>query len=243
MPPRALLERLRDLGARLEALQEDRLAAIRKLTLTGLHNRLESPREALAGAGPLTGDERADHARHHVPLLAEIHDGIDRAALHAYGWGDLAPALVGRPGATLPSPNKGPDQEAAEEALLRRLVALNRERREEEARGHVRWLRPDYQAPRLGHRIAGGAQGEMDTAPLAPAEQRPWPEAPRAQFAAVRDLLAEAEAPLGPDAVARGFGGRASVKRRGRVAEVLATLSDLNLVVRDEGGAGYVARQ
>ena len=242
-PAAALLERLRDLGARLEALREDRLGADRKLTLTGLYNRLERRREALAGAGPLTEDERDDHARHHVPLLAEIHDEIDRAALHAYGWGELADALVGRPGATLPSARKAPDQDAAEEELLRRLVALNRERREEEARGHVRWLRPDYQAPRLGRRAAGGAQGELDTLPAPPAERRPWPSERRAQFSAVRDLLAEADAPAGADAVARGFGGRASRRRRDRVAEVLATLSDLDLVVRDDHGAGYVARR
>jgi hypothetical protein len=37
----------------------------------------------------------------------------------------------------------------AEEELLTRLVALNRERAAEEKRGTVRWLRPDYQIPRL----------------------------------------------------------------------------------------------
>src|SRR5690625_2965816 len=64
------------------------------------------------------------------------------------GWEDLAPALVGKPGATLPSPHKSPEQERAEEELLARLVALNQERAAEEKRGQVRWLRPDYQTDR-----------------------------------------------------------------------------------------------
>lgn len=36
---------------------------------------------------------------------------------------------------------------AVEAEILSRLVALNRERAAEEARGLVRWLRPEYQAP------------------------------------------------------------------------------------------------
>ena len=70
--------------------------------------------------------------------------------LTAYGWEDLIPALVGKPGATLPSLHKTEAQEQAEEELLTRLVALNHERAAEERRGLVRWLRPDYQIPKLG---------------------------------------------------------------------------------------------
>jgi hypothetical protein len=45
----------------------------------------------------------------------------------AYGWpADLAPAEI-----------------------VARLVALNAERAAEEAAGHIRWLRPDYQIPRF----------------------------------------------------------------------------------------------
>ena len=241
---RALLERLRDLGARLEALREDRLAADRALTLTGLYNRLERRREAVAKvAEPLSEDEREDHARHHVPYLSEIHDDIDRAVLGAYGWGDLAGALVGRPGATLPSPHKAPEQEAAEDALLHRLVALNRERREEEARGRVRWLRPDYQARRLGAKVSGGAQDEMDTAIVTPAEQRPWPDAPRVQFSAVREVLGDVDAPLPAEGVARSFKGKLTAKRRARVEEVLAVLGDLGHVLKDSETGGFIARR
>lgn len=239
----ALLDRLRELGERLERLRDDRLAADRKLTLTGLYNRLERRREALHGGPPLTEEEREDHARHHVPLLMELHDDIDRAALSAWGWGDLTDALVGRPGATLPSDLKAPEQEEAEDVLLSRLVALNRERRAEEARGQVRWLRPAYQVPKLKGRVPEGEQADLQVeAPAGLPEPRPWPKAPLAQLAETRALLSEADGPLSADALARSFTGRVTAKRRERVEEVLAALSDLGLV-RHEGGTGYLARR
>ena len=38
--------------------------------------------------------------------------------------------------------------------IVRRLVALNAARAAEEAAGHVRWLRPDYQIPRFAAKPA-----------------------------------------------------------------------------------------
>lgn len=73
-------------------------------------------------------------------VLAELHDELD-----AYGRADLAPALVGKPGGLTPSHDKTPEQEEAEETLLECLVALNAARAAEEARGLVRWLRPEFQ--------------------------------------------------------------------------------------------------
>ena len=122
----------------------------------------------------------------------------------AYGWADLIPALAGKPGATAPSPHKTPEQEAAEEELLARLVALNKERAEEERRGIVRWLRPDYQIPKLGHKVSAPEAGEQTEADLAApesAEGKPaWPKDELAQIRAVRDMLGRAAAPLAPKA-------------------------------------------
>ena len=148
LPP-ALIARLDALGERLDAFRKARLAEHGFLTMTGLYNVLERLRELEDGADvpPLSDKERDIHEAGLVSVLKEIHDDIDRAVFEAYGWSDLAPALVGKPGATTPSPHKRPEQEAAEEELLTRLVALNRERAVEEARGLVRWLRPDYQIP------------------------------------------------------------------------------------------------
>ena len=69
----------------------------------------------------LSAKERDIHEAGLVSVLKEIHDDIDRAVFEAYGWADLIPALVGKPGATVPSPHKAPVQEAAEEELLARL--------------------------------------------------------------------------------------------------------------------------
>ena len=203
-----------------------------QIEATSLYNRLERRREALAGGEPLSDDEREDHARARArtPILAELHDAIDRAVLAAYGWADLAPALAGRPGGTVPSAAKGAAQEAAEDEMLSRLIALNRERAGEEARGHVRWLRPDYQAARLGHRVSEPAeQAAMDVAVIALPEALPWPAEPRAQFGAVRAFLDAAPEPLPPEAVARSFRGRLSPQRRARVEELLAIMTDLGI--------------
>ena len=70
-------------------------------------------------------------------------------------------------GATAPSPRKTLEHDEAEEELLAREVALDRERAGEERRGTVRWLRPDYQIPKLarkpGTHLAGidGARGSI----------------------------------------------------------------------------------
>jgi hypothetical protein len=113
------------------------------LTLTGIYNVLEKLRRN----EPLTAKDKLIHEQGLVSVLRELHDELDRAVFAAYGWDDLAERLVGRPGATTPWPEKPADQAEAEEELLTRLVALNAERAAEEARGLVRWLRPDFQNP------------------------------------------------------------------------------------------------
>ncbi|TNC74148.1 class I SAM-dependent DNA methyltransferase [Rubellimicrobium roseum] len=241
----ALRDRLRDIGERLEAFRSERLAALPQLTLTDLYNLLERCREAFNGGPHLSDEEREDHARAHISILAELHDDLDRAALGAWGWDELAPALVGRPGATLPSDLKSPEQEEAENELLARLVALNAERRAEEARGQVRWLRPAYQAPRLGAKVPGAEQQREMEVPL-PAnlpDSRAWPDEPRHQFSEVRVLLEEAVVALSPEDVARAFKGRLTPKRRERVREVLTIMADLGIARRAEGAGLFAARR
>ena len=167
---------LAELGERLDTFRKERLAEHDFLTMTSLYNVLERVRELDNGSDTkLSAKEQDIHEAGLVSILKEIHDDIDRAVFEAYGWADLAPALVGRPGATTPSPHKTPEQEEAEEELLARLVALNRERADEEQRGAVRWLRPDYQIPKLGHK-AKGAQVEANLAPPEAAAGKPtWP--------------------------------------------------------------------
>ena len=225
----ATRERLRELGEELDAHRKARLEGDSRLTMTGLYNVLEKvrAREADADAPALTAAEREIYDAGLVGVLRELHDEIDRLTLTAYGWADLIPSLVGRPGATAPSPHVDADQEAAEQDLLERLVQLNRERAAEEARGHIRWLRPEFQKPKLAHKVPQPAEGETLAADVTPATRtaaRQWPKDAMAQIRAVHEVLAAADTTLSPDAVARAFSRSPGRNQRRRVAEVLDTL-------------------
>ena len=221
---------LSDLGDRLDSFRKERLAERDFLTMTALYNVLERVRELENGCDvpPLTAKERDIHEAGLVSVLKEIHDDIDRAVFEAYGWADLIPALVGKPGATAPSPHKTQEQEEAEEELLSRFVALNRERAAEERRGTVRWLRPDYQIPKLGHKIGKPEEAQQVVADLIvsePADGRPtWPKDELERIRIVRDMLGRAPAPLAPEALSAAFRGTSSARRKKRVEQVLQTL-------------------
>ena len=181
----------------------------------------------------LTAKDKTIHEQGLVSVLAQLHDELDAAVFDAYGWSDLAPALVGKPGGTTPYPDKPAAQAEAEEELLSRLVALNAERAAEEARGLVRWLRPDFQNP-------GGAQtaqGEMDTGgetavAATPQKKHAWPKTIPEQVQALRGALVTAPGPLTSEQLARGF-NRAQTKK---VQELLETLVALGQVNRNEEG-------
>ena len=223
-------EALTELGDRLDSFRKERLAEHDFLTMTSLYNVLERGREMENGCdvSPLTAKERDIHEAGLVSVLKAIHDDIDRAVFEAYGWADLIPALVGKSGATMPSPHKTPEQEEAEEELLTRLVALNQERAAEERRGIVRWLRPDYQKPKLGHKVKTPEDVEQVEAQLVvpeTADGKPaWPEDELDRIRVVRDMLGRAPAPLAPEALSAAFRGRNSAPRKKRVEQVLQTL-------------------
>ena len=82
-----------------------------------------------------------------------------------------------------------------DEAILERLVALNVERAAEEARGLVRWLRPEFQHPSAQ---TVPSQAELPDArddeivvagKIATAKPLPWPKDAVAQVRAVADAL------------------------------------------------------
>ena len=234
------------LGERLDRFCKDRLAEHTFLTMTGLYNALERMRELENGCDvpPLTDAERDIHQAGLVSVLKEIHDDIDRAVLAAYGWEDLIPSLVGTPGATLPSPHKTAEQEQAEEELLARLVVLNQERRAEEQRGLVRWLRPDFQIPKLGSKVPKIEDehfGSFDIGLPDVAGRPKWPSDGLEQIRLVRNLLALSASPAPTDAIAAAFDGRTTPKRRDRIKTVLETLVETGIARtgENEGEARY----
>lgn len=197
-----LRQRIAQLAEQIDAHRKRQLAAHPELTLTGLYNVLEK----LRAGEPLSAKDQTIHGVGLVSVLKSLHDDLDRAVLVAYGWEDLAAALVGRPGATTPLTDKAPQQAQAEEELLARLVALNARRAAEEAQGRIRWLRPAYQSPHPGQTgmlVPIGADGrdrEADAAQgVAPsaATVQDWPKELRAQIQAVRALLTATPQPLG----------------------------------------------
>ncbi len=225
----------------LDAHRKSRQASHATLTLTDMYNVLD----ALRIGRELTAKEKITHADGLVSVLAELHDRIDTLVLQAYGWSDLAPALVGKPGATLPWPEKPAAQSAAEEELLVRLVALNAERAAEEARGEVRWLRPEFQDP-AHHAARVPTQDEIDLGELPTAAQaklregrsvgsprRPWPSTLAEQVRAVADVLTAALGAMDEGAMAEAFTGRGAWKKR--LPGILLTLEALGRA-RREGG-------
>ncbi|WP_374323038.1 class I SAM-dependent DNA methyltransferase [Aquipseudomonas alcaligenes] len=218
---------IRDLAERLDAHRKRQQAQHPELTLTGIYNVLEK----LRAGEPLTAKDKTIHEQGLVSVLRELHDELDRAVFAAYGWDDLAAQLVGKPGATTPLPDKPDAQAEAEEELLCRLVALNSERAAEEARGHIRWLRPEYQNPSAAV-VPEQREAELDdttdfeSTPAAAAAtgKLTWPKQMREQVAAVRHALSQS--PLPADALAAQF------KRSPKVAvqAVLDALEELGMV-------------
>ena len=198
--------RLRALGEELDAHRKAQQAAHPRLTLTALYNVLEK----LRAGERIEGRDRETYDAGLVGILRDIHDRIDAAVAEAYGW----PA--------------GLD----DEAILTRLVDLNRARAAEEASGLVRWLRPDYQNPAGRIAVAKGQQVELDVGAAAGAADKAlWPKALPEQIAAVRAVLSDMGEAT-PEQVARQF----KHARASSVKPLLESLGALGQARLIEGG-------
>ncbi|XUY26298.1 class I SAM-dependent DNA methyltransferase [Agrobacterium sp. rho-8.1] len=183
------------------------------LTLTGLYNVLERLK---AGARPdeLNEKERRIFDDGLVLIIKELHERLDAAVADAYGW----------------------PVDLAEEEVLARLVALNKERAKEEKRGLVRWLRPDYQIPRFGSDKEKAEQIDADFGEAAVAKAGPKPSFPtdeRDQTPAVLHQLMDAEGPIDAADIASSF--KQGRKCLGAVQAVLNALSRMGLVSTVDG--------
>lgn len=146
----------------------------------------------------LTAKEKTIHEQGLVSILKEFHDELDRAVFEAYGWSDLADRLVGKPGATTPLQDKSTEQAEAEEELLTRLVVLNAQRTAEEAQGHLRWLRPDYQAPETSQVSVDLTLEAVEKAPVSTSQvKQVWPKTMPEQVAIIRTTLGKGPQTLG----------------------------------------------
>jgi len=147
-----------------------------------------------------------------VLILNELHDRLDAAVAEAYGW----------------------RVDLTEAEILTRLVALNKQRVAEEARGKVKWLRPDYQIPRFGTAEEKlDLIGEMRDPTVAPdaATRRGFPANEVEQTAEVMAALASATAPLSTGEILLRF--RPGKTVRPKVDAVLAGLVRMGIVSTD----------
>jgi hypothetical protein len=208
--------KIRELGEQLDAHRKRQQELHPTLTMTGMYNVLEK----LRAGDTLTAKEKTIHEQGLVSVLKQIHDDLDAAVADAYGW----------------------PVDLSDEEILERLVALNHERAEEERRGIIRYLRPDYQNPK-GQNPQGQTQkhiavaeyideGDEETkkppapkskSPKKPPKKLPWPKALSEQAAAVQSVLVAINGPASEDDVAKRF----TRANKDRVAELLDTLTSL----------------
>jgi hypothetical protein len=203
-PTEAQKARLRSLGEQLDAHRKAQQKAHPKLTLTAMYNVLEK----LRAKERIEGKDRETYDQGLIGILRDLHDQIDIAVAEAYGW----PATL------------------TDDEILHRLVDLNRERAAEEARGQIRWLRPDYQNP-AGRTVTKGEQATMDIGPAETTDKAPWPKTLPEQIAAVRATLHDLGTAT-PEQVARKF----QRARAGSVQPLLESLTALGQARLVEGG-------
>lgn len=199
-----LKARIRDAAEKLDALRKEVLARHADLTLTKLYNVLEALRAAEAAGTVLSDKDRDVAERGCVSLIRQYHDTIDAAVAEAYGWGDEWRGGL------------------SDDEILERRVALNKVRAAEEAKGKVRWLRPEFQAP--GYKApAEQVAMLLPDAAVITAEVLAWPAALPDQFTAVAAVVDRAARPIAANDVARSFKG----KNAKGVAPVLDTLAGM----------------
>ena len=195
-----------------------------------------------------TAKERAQHEAAQTEILRQLHDELDAAVIEAYGW---APKDGNHRCTQMNTDKEDPafirvhpcssvvNQPFASVALsdaeiLERLVALNRERAAEEARGLVRWLRAEYQAPEAVQPAARPLLEEERTlaseAKGPSLEPQPWPKDLKDQLGALRAVISSSARLWTLEQIAQTF------KSRGRYRESIAAhldlLTDLGMLSR-----------
>jgi len=211
-PGDLLKAQIRNVADELDAFREQRQKEHPDLTLTQLYNVLEK----LKSNEALNAAEEAIKDKGLILILKELHEKLDALVFEAYGW----------------------PQTLTDEEILEKLVALNHERAAEEKRGHVRWLRPDYQIPRFGRALDKmAAKEEQIEAALdiveAGARKVSFPTDAVGQTAAVFAALAASKGTVTVADIAAGF--RKSKNLEKMVAGVLASLTRLGHVSTRDG--------
>jgi hypothetical protein len=233
--------KIRALGEQLDAHRKRQQALHPELTMTGMYNVLERVRALedvvrardLPPVDGLSAKEKQIYDQGLVGILKQLHDELDAAVAEAYGW------------ALTPGPSPGERGVLSSDEILTRLVALNAERAAEEAKGTVRWLRPEYQAPvGSGSKQQAAVQGKLvedEEASLPPAtatanSPREWPDELPAQAATLTEVLASLSAPASVEDIAAHFEGKRTKKRLEEMTRLLETLAAVGRARKGRSG-------
>ena len=186
-----------------EQIEQHRREAMRpdeRVTITTMYNVVDKLRNGEA----LTDSERIVHEVAACGVLRDLHDELDAAVAAAYGW----------------------SWPLNEVEILSRLVDLHDRRAEEERAGHVRWLRPEYQAPRFGGHAPGLALAASTSTQTSAPGSEAWPGSTIEQIAAIQRCLGRG--PASVDEIAASFrGARRDVITRH--LETLALMGELRI--------------
>lgn len=197
-------QRIRELAEQLDAHRKRQQALHPELTMTGMYNVLAK----LRAGESLNPKERKIHEDGLVSVLKQIHDELDAAVFGAYGW----------------------PQDLTDEQILERLVALNHERAEEESRGLIRWLRPEFQnaATHSQPQFTQDEDMEEDSdakpaAKPAKVKKEAWPSTPRERVRSLRAALAAHHGPATPADLSKRF----TRANKALIEELLETLVEV----------------
>jgi hypothetical protein len=204
---------IRTIAENLDAHRKRQQALHPTLTITDMYNIMEK----LRAGETLNAKEQKIHGQGLVSILLQLHNELDAAVVAAYGW-----------------PNN-----LTEEEILEKLVALNKERAAEEARGLVRWLRPEYQNPH-GVQQTGIAVEETETvATTTSTELLEWPKSLSEQAQAVQRILQQQQHPVSASDLLEWFKPSRGTTKRNRQTQLeslLETFQTLGLLRRTEMG-------
>lgn len=200
-------QKIRQVGEKLDNHRKKVQSQHPEITITGMYNLLEKPR----AREPFTEADKTYNNKALVSTLKQIHDELDAAVLEAYGW----------------------EQNISDEEILERLVALNTERSAEERNGLIRWLRPEYQAPKeIATQMTLAGITEQKEVIIAPAEQKTWPKKPKEQLAAIRDLLRTTGGEWTVEQVVAQFQG--ATRQKKAISEHLESLEALGILLSSQ---------
>ena len=204
-PDPAARARIADLAERIDAHRKAALARSSSVGMTVMYNVVDKLRDG----GVLSKAEQEVHRVSACGVLRDMHDRLDTLVAEAYGWSWPEPAAL----------------------IIERLVALHDSRAEEESRGLVRWLRPDYQRPRFGSIVKGDAELDMSDAapgasssPPSVASTVPWPGDAIGQITVLRGMATATPLSV-DDAMQRLSGARRDIVHRH--LETLALLGEV----------------